>query len=158
MNKNYNYFKENANLEAVIINDPFELLKKKYGEKYTKYREDWKLAGQRKYLPDFPMHIDIDLIRKCNFNCIYCKEKNIGWTNDKLEIAQLTKILDECRNYKFYSINIGFNCEPFVENASKKYYTRRTKCENNIRILFLKIINRYINLKRCIKIVKTRGI
>ncbi len=41
------------------------------GAKYGMYRSAWNAAGPEN-VPEFPIHIDLELIDSCNQNCSFC--------------------------------------------------------------------------------------
>lgn len=43
-----------------------------YGERYTQYRQQWKLAGELAYEPPFPLYIMMEQTYRCNLRCPSC--------------------------------------------------------------------------------------
>lgn len=43
-----------------------------HGERYTLYREQWKLAGELTYEPTFPLYIMMEQTYRCNLKCPSC--------------------------------------------------------------------------------------
>ena len=46
--------------------------KKHRGDDYRKYRERWVSYPEKRYVSDFPMHLDIETTSKCNLKCPMC--------------------------------------------------------------------------------------
>src|SRR2546428_10212133 len=42
-----------------------------FGEEYLDYRQAWERAGPN-WLPEFPLHIDFQLMDECNMRCVFC--------------------------------------------------------------------------------------
>lgn len=78
-----------------------ESLTAKYGERYLRYREDYRryvtnVAKGYPFLPDFPLTMVMELVNRCNLDCIMCDQ---GFRNDakkvSLDEAILKKLFDE---------------------------------------------------------------
>src|SRR5262245_52466598 len=42
-----------------------------FGEPYLEYRRAWERAGPL-WIPEFPLHIDFQLVDACNMRCSFC--------------------------------------------------------------------------------------
>lgn len=112
---NYEKTKVAASLKSIVMRDPYRVLSKKLGKKYRDYRNKWRDAGKRTFLPDFPIHLDIDITDSCNLSCQYCLQNtHYGWTADLMEEEVFRKILKEAKREGINSVNIGWNTEPLV--------------------------------------------
>lgn len=122
--------------------------------RYQKYRQEWELSGERKFIPKFPIHIDINLSDACNLRCNYClKHEKTGWSNNKMNDDMLNKILDEAEKEGASSLNIGWSAESlfdkkkfveFIDNINKRNFldifihTNALNLDKNIRQAILK--------------------
>lgn len=104
----------------------------KWGEEkeiYLKYRMEWKKAAEKNYLPEKPLHIDIELSDTCNLRCKMCAHglgtvKNVGHMDE--ETAK--RLIDEAAEIGVYSIKFNWRGEAtlnpvlpkMVEYAKKK--------------------------------------
>ena len=78
----------------------------------------WHLYPRLHHVSKFPDHIDIEISSACNLRCPMCytvtdefKEKiNVGLMEFKL----YTKLIDECKKFKPYSIRLSFRGESFI--------------------------------------------
>ena len=111
-------YSDNKYLESYGVDRMRQMMTKRYGERYIKYREDWKLSENLKDR-DFPVNLELDLIDACTLECSQCLrssdfaleyEGSIG-TGKKLDYAQIVSILDECYEHGLPSVNIGGNGE-----------------------------------------------
>ena len=56
---------------------------KEFGDRYLQYRKLWSKSGIN-YLPDFPIHLDVEVIDACNFFCPYCwRNTDNGFANQE---------------------------------------------------------------------------
>jgi len=112
--KKFINLKSATNLKPIKINrNPLEILLKIKGKEYLKYRNEWKSASDMKLETDFPIHVDIDITGGCNRKCDMCLQwKNPGFTNKKVSINLLDRILSEVKRNGGKSINLGVNTEP----------------------------------------------
>lgn len=91
-----------------------QMLGDRYGQRYHDYRAAWAKAGPD-WLPDYPINLVFDLVDKCNLACPQClrapdliKDYDgfIG-TKKYLPTETIKRILDESREHKLPSVNIG---------------------------------------------------
>ncbi|MCP4135908.1 MAG: radical SAM protein [bacterium] len=69
-------------------------------ERFKEYRHKWNKAATENYLPEHPLHVDIELSDACNLQCKMCvhgfgTSKNVGFMDEKLTrdiIAQCAEI------------------------------------------------------------------
>ncbi len=91
---------------------------KHLGQPYKEYRQLWEKAGCN-YLPDFPIHIDIEVIDACNLRCIYCfrnedMQNRLGYkvnTGMEFPMKLYIKVLSEGQRHGLRAINLGFSGE-----------------------------------------------
>jgi len=96
------------------------LLSAHIGPAYRKYRQAWYRAGAR-HVPDFPVHLDLELADACNQNCTFCARNRATHPNLPYEIntgATLSKVLidriaEEAAREQLRSVNLAFG-EPLV--------------------------------------------
>lgn len=93
------------------INEANEI--KLRGEKYKLYRELWYKADNENYLPEHPLHVDIELSGACNLRCRMCHHgvgegvKTAGFMDRKLAF----KLIDQCAELEVYSIKFNWRGE-----------------------------------------------
>ena len=110
--------KEVHQVERYTSNKIFyrEELQKRYGVRYSIYREKWAKASKGKLITEFPLHIDLDTVDKCNLKCSHCQEENTrDRTNMKISNGLVDKIFTEASNYGLCAVNIGSVGEPSLE-------------------------------------------
>lgn len=90
-----------------------ELMIERFGERYTKYRNDYN--NKNTFVkPEFPLEIDIDLMDNCNLKCPACHSIGRVRTNAVMDKSVLIKVVKECEQYHLPAVNIGGCCEPLL--------------------------------------------
>lgn len=90
------------------------------GDQFGKYRDVWNKAGPDA-IPEFPIHIDFELVDRCNMSCVFCPRNeenhpNIPYsinTGDQLDEEDLDKIIAHTSAYGLQSINFAWG-EPLL--------------------------------------------
>jgi len=82
---------------------------------YKQYRLEWNKAANEEYLPNKPLHIDIELSDACNLRCEMCAHglgtvKNVGHMDEKLA----KKLIDEASQIGVYSIKFNWRGEAIL--------------------------------------------
>lgn len=91
-----------------------ELMIKKFGERYVKYRESYNNSEFVENLK-FPLQIDLDLRDACNLNCPACHTINRKRSNKVINEELLHSIVKECKENNLCAINIGGCSEPLID-------------------------------------------
>ena len=110
-----------SNITRHSEKDIEKILVDEFGNRYSHYREMWNRVGYEN-IPDFPIHIDFEVIDKCNQRCIMCP-RNAGThpdagyslnTGRALNYEIFKDIIDEGVNKGLLSINLGAFAEPLL--------------------------------------------
>lgn len=109
------------NISRYSEKDIEKILSEKLGEKYSRYREKWNSIDYDN-IPSFPVHIDFELIDKCNQRCVMCprnqkEHPNINYKLNKgsvLDFAKFKEIIDEGVKKGLQSVNLGAFAEPLI--------------------------------------------
>jgi radical SAM protein with 4Fe4S-binding SPASM domain len=97
-----------------------QVLAERLGPRYADYRKAW-YGAKPGSVPDFPIHLDLELIDYCNQNCFFCARNrethpNLPFklnTGKKIGKQVLSKLVQEAGREKLMSINIAFG-EPLL--------------------------------------------
>lgn len=81
-------------------------------EKFLEYRKKWTKTMELNFVPEFPLHLELDLIDTCNLKCEVCTRSYDRGTKDKITFEQYKIIVDDCVSNGIYSINHGVGSEP----------------------------------------------
>lgn len=87
---------------------------RRWGRRYVDYRDLLSRARARAIEPEWPIHIDFDLVDDCNLACQNCSENFREWTHRKLDLEWLRRdpFFAERR---LLSANVGNAAEPFLD-------------------------------------------
>ena len=90
-----------------------QVMERRWGSRYTDYRDKLARARARVYEPESPIHIDFDVVDYCNLSCQNCSENFRDWTKARLDVDVLRKdpFFAERR---LLSANVGNAAEPFL--------------------------------------------
>jgi radical SAM protein with 4Fe4S-binding SPASM domain len=82
-------------------------------DKFKFYRMEWDKSSSSNYLPNHPLHVDIELSDACNLRCKMCAHgfgtiRNVGFMKEALA----KKIIDDCVKCNVYSIKFNWRGEP----------------------------------------------
>jgi hypothetical protein len=107
--------------KKIINNNIEKILAEHIGRRYSEYRNAWALA-QPNNIPNFPIHIDIELYDTCNQSCTFCPRNdtthpNVTYpinTNSRLDDNLIKKIIIEIKKNKLMSVNFGAFADPLV--------------------------------------------
>lgn len=96
-----------------------------FGEEYLAYRRAWDHAGPA-WLPEFPLHIDFQLMDLCNMSCTFCPRdepvlKAMGAEDllnrgTKMPLEAFKKVIDEGERHGLRAINLGATAEPLIHS------------------------------------------
>ena len=78
------------------------------------YRLKWNLSSRRVYLPQFPLHLDIELTNICNLKCSMCFQKYMKSNKGLMKWALYKKIIDEGAVKGLAAIKLQVRGESFL--------------------------------------------
>jgi radical SAM protein with 4Fe4S-binding SPASM domain len=126
-----------------------------YGDRYLKYRSDYKktLKYSENSLPDYPLTIHMELVNRCNLNCVMCftvNHKNKKYTLMPEDIEKMAK--DGNKNNLPAAI-IGLGSESLLyKNIDQVFNTFK---KNNVMDMFLYTNGVLLNEKNSLKILNS---
>ncbi len=91
-----------------------------YGERYTRYRQEWKHAGELAYEPPFPLYIMMEQTYRCNLRCPSCVHgypdlrKPLSFRESCMPRALWDKVVLEGEKNGCPSISVHNNDEPLL--------------------------------------------
>lgn len=109
------------NTKKIYDDNVEQKLTRLLGQKYSNYRKAWSVAGSD-FIPEFPIHLDMEFFDICNQKCVFCPRNEIVHTNlpykintnVKIDVQLIEKILEECKLNKLLSVNFGAFAEPLI--------------------------------------------
>jgi len=90
------------------------------GEEYKKYRKDWIEYPKKRYVSDFPLHLDIETTDLCNLKCPMCARTIMDKGDDNISKSKfITKddyksIIDQASRHGVKSIKLQYLGEPLL--------------------------------------------
>jgi len=100
--------------------NPDEVFLKKFGPRWTKYRDRWAKASEREDVERFPLFVRLEAQFKCNSNCALCVhgheelKKEIAY-DEYMSFDTFRRLVDECVYYECPSIALSFINEPLLD-------------------------------------------
>ncbi len=90
-------------------------------EDFTIYRKSWNRAANENFLPDHPLHVDIELSDACNLKCEMCAHglgtvKNVGHMSEE----KAMKLIDEVASIGVYAIKFNWRGEATLNSILPK--------------------------------------
>ena len=93
------------------------------GDDFKKYRQDFDKTQnylKTKFVPDFPLTVSLELVNRCNLNCVMCYKEHHQQPEAELDLKVLKKIFVECKKNKLPSMILGLGAETLVYRNIKK--------------------------------------
>jgi radical SAM protein with 4Fe4S-binding SPASM domain len=112
----FSNYKEVNTKKRVAALDRELILWGKDSVRFKKYRQEWKKATIKDYVPAHPLHVDLEVSDSCNLQCAMCMhgisgKKPIG---GMIEHDFLLKMIAECARIGVYSIKFNWRGEPLL--------------------------------------------
>lgn len=91
------------------------------GNEFKQYRKDFaKTQDGSGFVPEFPITVSLELVNRCNLDCIMCYKEHHRQERSELSLKDLEKIFKECKENKLASIILGLGAETLVYKDVKK--------------------------------------
>jgi radical SAM protein with 4Fe4S-binding SPASM domain len=116
-------YKGKKDIEAILR----ESLTERYGDRYRRYREDYQryvtnVANGYPFLPDYPLTMVMELVNRCNLNCIMCDQ---GFRNDAKKVSLdediLRRMFDEFKMRRLPALILSVS-EPLLYKNIKSVF------------------------------------
>lgn len=147
MNKVNNIYQEKSDL----------ILTKIFGQRFKEYRDKWYKSETGKYLPDFPLNIDLEINGRCNLKCKMCSRSKYDKSfvvNNGLSYKNIKKIFDES-NGRSYAALIGNNDEALLDKE-KCLWTAEYALKSNFLDILLSTNGVNLDKKTAKSIIKLK--
>jgi len=92
---------------------------KDLGKNFLSYRKTWQKVCENKLITEFPMHLNVELNRTCNYKCIMCPRTVTRNTNSQseeplMDTGLYKKVIDEASSNNLYALEVSFLGEPLL--------------------------------------------
>ena len=113
------YVKVNPNYHEVKVSKNICEWEMSRPKRYWEYRKKWEENPKRQIVGNFPLHLDLEVSRRCNLRCPMCPRTIKMERGEKLEEGDMSfelfkKIVDEGSKNGLYSIKLNYLGEPLI--------------------------------------------
>lgn len=84
------------------------------GDRYIQYRKEWDSSATGKYLPPFPIQLDLEIIDYCNLKCVMCPRSVNRGSKKRFPLEDFKKAIDEGAAKGLKAILFGSIDEPLL--------------------------------------------
>lgn len=109
-------FDANKTYKEITYNTKWEENRPK---EYFEYRKNWQEYPLKKFVPDFPLHLDIETTNVCNLKCPMCPrtimlDKKEFSSQGYMTREEYKNIIDQAVKYGVKSIKLNYLGEPLL--------------------------------------------
>ncbi|HEX9703492.1 MAG TPA: radical SAM protein [Rhodospirillales bacterium] len=104
-------------IESVKYTDIESVLGEEFGERFRRYRADYHKSlnyDKNGFLPDFPLTVSIELVNRCNLNCVMCYTINHKDPKATFELPDIERLMAECRDNNLPAAVVGMGSEALI--------------------------------------------
>jgi radical SAM protein with 4Fe4S-binding SPASM domain len=101
------------NIEEILA----ETTREKFGARFQEYRDNYHRSlqyEQSDFLPDFPITLGLELLNRCNLECIMCNSSHRAGPKFVISDETLERIMEECKQHELPAIMFGMGEEPLL--------------------------------------------
>ena len=146
---------EKSNPEEQLVSS----LTKKFGERFTNYRKEYfKVLNNPEhnynFFPEFPINVLVEVLNKCNLECIMCLSSHRKGPTKVIEDDMITKLFQEFKDNKLPALMFGAGEEPLMYKDIDKMWEKA----NSIGIMdnFLFTNGTFLTEEMCHKILDSK--
>lgn len=125
--KERNYLNELVFIKSKNGN-PYQTLERELGSRVSEYRKKWEIAGKRKTVFKYPLHLNLELSFGCNLRCPFCifslpRKQQYYKANakDKIPFDKYRQIIDEGVRHGLCSVSLNGYNEPLLKKDIVNY-------------------------------------
>ena len=118
--------------DTVKFSDFEDTLAQKYGERFREYRRNYYKSlnyDANGFLPDFPLTVTMELVKRCNLRCVMCYTINHREKRSRLDLSGIKNVLDECEHEGLPALVVGLGSEPLIFKGVEKVLKRATDAQ-----------------------------
>lgn len=123
----------NTTYTETVPFSPFEeLLAEKFGERFRFYRRDYYKSlnyDKNGFLPDFPITVTLELVNRCNLDCVMCYTINHKEQKSTIDGPRLREVLAECEREGLPALVIGLGSEPLLYKGIRDVVASATQAK-----------------------------
>ncbi len=111
----------NTDFTDTVALSPFEeILAERFGERFRVYRKNYQdslVYFERDDLPEFPLTVTLELVNRCNLNCVMCYTINHHDKKSVLDVGEIGALLEECSRHDLPAVVVGLGSEPLLHKG-----------------------------------------
>lgn len=110
-------------IDSVKFTEFERLLADKFGERFKVYRADYYRSlnyDKNGFIPDFPITLTMELVNRCNLDCIMCYTQNHNEEKETLGFERIRRILSECEENGLPALVLGLGSEPLLFKGARE--------------------------------------
>jgi radical SAM protein with 4Fe4S-binding SPASM domain len=103
--------------DTVKFSDYEKILAARFGERFRQYRIDYRKSlnyDKNGFIPDFPLTVTMELVNRCNLDCVMCYTVNHSEKKATLGLPNIKQVLAECNAHEMPALVIGLGSEPLI--------------------------------------------
>lgn len=104
-------------ISSLYNKDPESILAPIFGPRFLEYRENYKKSlnyDTNGFLPDFPLTLTVEPVNRCNLSCVMCYKANHAREKHTLDLGDVERVLEECRDNQLPALVVGLGSEPLL--------------------------------------------
>lgn len=109
--------------DTVALSAFEETLAERFGDRFRLYRKEYRdsLAYyDTDVLPEFPITVTLELVNRCNLNCVMCYTINHQDKKSVLDVGNIQELLEECSRFDLPAVVIGLGSEPLLHKGVRQ--------------------------------------
>ncbi|MBU0513912.1 MAG: radical SAM protein [Proteobacteria bacterium] len=119
--KTHWFVKENAaglSIQRAPKLNPEKTIAGAVGERFNEYRREWQRTETFSYVPDYPLHLDVDTNYTCNLRCSMCPHgapgKAIKYEHRLLDFNLYWDVIRDGAEKGLAAVRLGMTGEPLL--------------------------------------------
>lgn len=110
-------------INSLKFNDIEQILSQHFGDRFRLYRQEYNKSlnyDKNGFIPDFPITVTLELVNRCNLNCIMCYTQNHNEEKETLGMERIRRVLEECERNGLPALVLGLGSEPLLFKGAQE--------------------------------------
>ena len=102
---------------TLSFSDYIGILTEQFGERFRVYRTEYQQSlryDKNGYLPRFPLSVTLELVNRCNLECVMCFTINHDEKKSTLSLDKIKNVFNQCSRQGLPALVIGLGSEPLL--------------------------------------------
>lgn len=104
-------------IASVKYTDVESVLAEEFGDRFRRYRTNYRKSlnyDNNGFVPDFPLTVSIELVNRCNLNCVMCYTINHKDPKATFALPDIEKLMKECGDNGLPAAVVGMGSESLI--------------------------------------------